>query len=108
MERQGGGQEQVIFVSATDMRAARVESRNPEYKDRALWRVRPVWDVLNLLDGKTDHRLTLLGTTLHTKGSLTYLLENALACPSPANAPSLKPDLRDKPPPQPPRLFRPL
>jgi hypothetical protein len=105
MSRQADPAERVIFVSATDMGAARVVSRNPAEKDRVLWRVRPVWDVTNMLDEKSE-RITILGTGLLMKDQMNYVYKNAMTCSNPDDAKALKKDLRDKVAPDLARLLR--
>src|SRR5207248_10515620 len=95
MARQADAGERIIFISATDMGAARVVSRNPEEKDRVLWRVRPVWDVTHMLNEKSE-RITLLGTGLHMKDQMNYVYKNAMTCSNPDDAKALKKDLSDK------------
>src|SRR5262249_41878453 len=89
----------------TDMSAARVLSRNPEEKDRVLWRVRPVWDVTDMLHEKTE-RITVLGTGLHMKDQMNYVYRNAMACSNPDDAKALRDDLRDKVAPDLARVLR--
>ncbi len=97
--------DRVLFISATDMRAARIVSRAPDDKDRVLWRIRPVWDVTNLMHEKTD-RINVLGTTLHMKEQLAYLYKNVMDCGSEAEAGTLKDDLKDAVAPELVKLFR--
>src|SRR5262249_42123653 len=93
MARRSDKSERVIFISATDMRAARLASRDPEEKDRVLWRVRPVWDLTNLLYEKSE-RIGVLGTALHMKDQMNYLYKNAMLCPSDTEARTLQADLK--------------
>src|SRR5262249_50383471 len=105
MAGQAGESERVIFISATDMGAARVLSRNPEEKDRVLWRGRPVWDVTHMLHEKSE-RITVLGTGLLMKDQMNYVYKNAMTCSNPDDAKALKADLRDKVAPDLARLLR--
>jgi hypothetical protein len=105
MGRRSDRSERVIFISATDMRAARLVSRDPEEKDRILWRIRPVWDLTNLLHEKTE-RIGVLGTALLMKDQMNYLYRNAMSCPSDAEAKTLQADLKKVAAPSVIRLFR--
>jgi hypothetical protein len=97
--------DQVLFISATDMRAAKVTSVLPEDAGRVLFRVRPLWDITNLLDERTE-RIAVLGTSLHMKDQLTYIFSNALNCKSESDARALGVELQDRVAPDVAMLFR--
>jgi uncharacterized protein (TIGR03067 family) len=67
----------VLFSSATDMDANRVESKNG--KDTVSRRPRQFWDVTILLNEKKP-RIRNLGTALIQKDMLNYQLRNELTC----------------------------
>ncbi len=105
MARRSDKSERVIFISATDMHAARVASRDPEAKDRVLWRVRPVWDLTNLLHEKSE-RIGVLGTALLMQDQMKYVYRNVMHCPSDAEAKTLEADLKKSVAPDVIRVFR--
>ena len=67
----------ILFSSATDMDATRIESKNG--KDTVSRRPRQFWDVTILLNEKKP-RIHNLGTALIQKEMLKYQLRNELTC----------------------------
>ncbi len=79
----------VIFVSATDMDAARVGAQEEDFgvTKPVLWQFRQVWDVTQVLE--EDSGIMLLGTSLYL-GSKTAKLHNEITCADPSDARDLK------------------
>jgi hypothetical protein len=91
MGKHAAEDERVIFVSATDMSAARLASRGDD-PQRVLWRVRPVWDITHLLNERKE-RISVLGTGLLMKDEKNYTYKNALHCPNEKDATALRLEL---------------
>ncbi|HYT88056.1 MAG TPA: DUF1559 domain-containing protein, partial [Gemmataceae bacterium] len=103
--RKENSNDKVIFISATEMKFARVVSRQAEDKYRVLWRVKPVWDITNLLDEKTE-RISVLGSSLQMKDAQSYVFQNTMHCPSDTEANGLKEDVVELAAPKVTKLFR--
>ncbi len=90
----------LFFSMATDMTAARLSIKDPEWPDRVLWQFRQVWDVANLLNEKKS-RIRHLGASLFQKdtqasGPAFYRFKNELVCFGNLDAREIYTDLWDK------------
>src|SRR5262249_11978422 len=93
VETKGDG-EKLLFSSATHLKAAKLTSPNPDEAGRITFRTRPIWDVVNLLDEKTD-RLDYGGMAMVTKDATAYTFRNALTCGTDAETRQLHRDLTE-------------
>jgi len=85
--------DELIFSMATDMTAARLSVRDPEFQDQALWQYRQLWDVTNLLT-KRGPQIRHLGASLLQRDN-AYRLMNQLACASNNDAIAIQDELYD-------------
>ena len=76
--RPADSKDRVLYSSATDMDAARLQNNDPEFQDRYFWQFRQLWDVSNLLQQK--RRIRYLGASLHQKASKIYRFKNEIQC----------------------------
>ncbi len=80
MEARGPeSKDKVLFSSATDMEASRIETNLPEFKNAVVRRPRPFWDVTILLTEQKP-RIRNLGTALIQKSTLKYQYRNEIQC----------------------------
>jgi flagellar basal body-associated protein FliL len=77
--RPAGSKDKVFFTSATDMNAARLVTKDPDFQDHLLWHFRRFWDVTQLIQEKRA-RVDYLGVSLHQKGKTHYRYKNELVC----------------------------
>jgi hypothetical protein len=86
--------EKLLFSSASYLRGALMRSKNPDDFGRIRFRLRPIWDVVNILEEKTD-RLEYVANALLMRDFTSYSFPNALACGTDAEAKQLQTDLYD-------------
>jgi hypothetical protein len=88
--------DKLLFSVATDMRAAMLRSPNPEDGNKIFFQTRAIWDVVNLLDERTDKdRLYAVGSSMVMKRATAYQMQNTLICNSEPDARLLQRDLFD-------------
>src|SRR5439155_5360702 len=88
--------DRLIFSVVTNMRAAMVRSPNPEDANKIFFQSRGVWDVVNLLDERTDKdRLYCVGSSMVMKQVNAYQLQNCLLCGSDLDARQVQRELFD-------------
>ncbi len=107
METLADAKDKVLFSSATDLKAAQLDSKLLPVKNRVLWHFRQVWDTTHALEEKTP-RLQLLGTTLlMMKKDRTYQYRNELECGKnkESTAKALQKELQDKVAPEVAKIF---
>jgi hypothetical protein len=90
--RPAGSKDKVFFSSVTDMNAARLVTKDPDFQDHLLWYFRRLWDVTQLIQEKKS-RIHYLGVTLHRKGSKLYRYKNELVCSETTQAKQVATDL---------------
>ena len=91
--RLADSKDKVLFSSATDMDANRIDSK--EIKDRVLRRPRQVWDVTILLN-ENKPRIRNLGTAFTQKETtLKYQLRNELICAQKIDAEQFQSEMMD-------------
>lgn len=91
MEARGtDGKSNVIYSSATDMSAAKIDFR--ELKDGVVRRPRQVWDVTLMLTERTP-RIRHLGTTLLQHDAMKYQLRNEITCGQELDAEDIRKEL---------------
>jgi hypothetical protein len=79
METTGSDGAKVLFSSATDMDANKIDPPPPEFSNTVVRRPRQVWDVTLLLQERKP-RIRMLGTSLTQHDPLRYRLRNELSC----------------------------
>jgi hypothetical protein len=84
-----------LYSVATDLAAARLDTRNTLYQDQLLWSFRQVFDITCLVP-QTRARLRLSGTAMHQRGRRDLRFNNLVICKSRGDAIDLYRDLRDR------------
>jgi hypothetical protein len=84
--------EKLLFSSATYLRSALMRSKHADDFGRIRFRLRPIWDVVNVLEEKTD-RIEYVGNALLMRDFTTYCFQNDLSCGTDAEAKKLQTDL---------------
>ena len=84
--------EKLLFSSASYLRSALMRSKNADDFGRIRFRLRPLWDVVNVLEEKTD-RIEYVANALIMRDFTTYCFQNGLACGTEAEAKKLQTDL---------------
>lgn len=87
--------DRVLFATATEMVAAQVVNKLPEYKGLVLHRPRPIWDLTSVMEERSP-RLTYLATALVQKDSRVFQYHNDLVCRQQAEARDLLKELADR------------
>jgi hypothetical protein len=78
--RPDDSKDRLLFSSATDLEAARIDTTNmPEFKNQVIRIPRELWDVTYLLEERKS-RLQLLGTAMLQKDTRAFQLRNELLC----------------------------
>jgi hypothetical protein len=85
--------EKLLFSSATYLEPARM--KQPDEFGNKIFRTRPIWDVVNLLDERTD-RLEHVAMSMVMRDKTAYVFRNNLTCRSDAEARQLQRDLYEK------------
>jgi hypothetical protein len=93
MESSAPGQK-VLVSSATHLRSAAIRGKEGDGAGTVGYRVRPFWDIVNLLDEQTD-RIEYVGMALATKDVSGYTFNNTLACNTGTEAQQLQTDIND-------------
>jgi uncharacterized protein (TIGR03067 family) len=96
MEARGPeNKDKIIFSSATDMDAARVETNLPEFSGNIVRRPRQFWDVTLLLTERKP-RIRVLGTTLLQRDALRFQFRNELTCSQELDAKEFQREMRER------------
>jgi len=93
--RPAGSKDKVFFSAVTDMDAARLVTKDPDFQDHLLWHFRQLWDVTQLIQEKKT-RVHYLGVSLQQKGTKLYRYKNELVCSEAAQAKEVALDLIDQ------------
>ena len=87
--------DKVLFSSATDMEASRIETNLPEFKNAVVRRPRQFWDVTIVLTEQKP-RIRNLGTALIQKSTLKYQYRNEIQCIQEIDAKEFELELSDR------------
>ncbi|HWY86555.1 MAG TPA: DUF1559 domain-containing protein, partial [Gemmataceae bacterium] len=88
------GKYRVLFSSATDLDAARLDGVKPDLKRDFLWFPREIWDVALLLQDRNP-RLRVLGVAIVQKDDRVLQIRNDLSCPLDNDARNLQRELAE-------------
>jgi hypothetical protein len=99
VETKGRDSDKLLFSASSYLRAAMSRSKNPDDFGRVTFRSRFIWDVVNLLDEKTD-RIEHVAMAMMMRDVSVYLFQNLLTCSSDSETRQLGSDVMDSAAPQ--------
>ncbi len=84
----------VLYSSATDLSARGV--RGGTLDRTGLWRLRQMWDVMNVMETKSGDNVNYVAVAIHKQNDSKFRFENVLLCESKTRAELLQETLREK------------
>jgi Protein of unknown function (DUF1559) len=91
--------DKLLFSASSHLRAAMSRSKNPDDFGRLTFRTRFIWDVVNLLEEKTD-RIEHVGMAMLMRDISVYQFNNLLTCSTTSEARQLSNDVTEHAAPQ--------